>query len=150
MKKVRLAIGAAMPAIGMLAIPTAGAHAATGTNRPVPHHAARTAARPDACGVANSVSQTNGQLTGFIDFDGNCVHLQTATLHRNQTGLTERVRFWTSGKMTKQVFRAGNASGNSTLFGSSPNYYAQEVCQALVANGNHNSVKYGPTCEYTS
>jgi hypothetical protein len=74
---------------------------------------------------------------------------QGGTLNHSQTGLTERVRFWTSGRMTKQVRLGGLISGGYTTFGSYPNYDAQEVCEALVANGT-STVKYGPVCEYTS
>jgi hypothetical protein len=103
------------------------------------------------CQVFNSVGaiSTHREFLGGIGFAGNCVHFQGGTLNHSQTGLTERVRFWTSGRMTKQVRLGGLISGGYTTFGSYPNYDAQEVCEALVANGT-STVKYGPVCEYTS
>ncbi len=156
MKKVRMAIGTAVPAAGLVVMPAATAHAATSQQHPDP--AARVEqmlrhAKPAAtCGLAHSALgiSPRGEFAGGIGYDGNCVRFQTGDLTHDQTGLTERVRYWTSGKMTRQDFLGGHISGGSTLWASYPNYYATEVCQALVANGNHNDVLYGPVCEYTS
>ncbi len=160
MKKVSLAIGAAMPAIGVLAVPAVTAHAATAVTKPPSPppallHRLQEKAQPEtpaaACGVANSVTQisANGHFYGFIAFDGNCVNFQDGVLGGSHTGLTERVRFWDSGKLLKTVKNPGYISRGYTFFASYPNYHAGQVCEALVANGT-STVKYGPECEYTS
>jgi hypothetical protein len=171
MKKVRLAIGigavgTAAPALGMMAAPAAhaasppGAHAATpfvrthfyGTHR-------ATSATPDVqCGVTFSGSRfsPNGELYGGILYGGwnaagsGCVAFQLARLDKRQTGLAERIRFRSlNGSLKLQKFIAGTISGSATYWNSYPNYYAHQVCEALVANGNHNNVVYGPVCEST-
>jgi hypothetical protein len=160
MKKVHLAIGAAMPAIGVLAAPAVTAHAATVVNKPPAPPAKflqhlQEKERPEnpaaACTATNHVEQfsANGDFHGYIAFDGNCVNFQDGTLFGSHTGLTERVRFWNGSTLLKQVKNAGYISKGYTFFASYPNYHAEEVCQALVANGT-STVKYGATCEYTS
>src|SRR5579875_2688503 len=160
MKKVRLAIGAAMPALGALAMPAVTAHAATAVRKPpaIPPaaflHRLHEKEHPEtptaACQVANSVTQisANAHFVGYIAFDGNCVNFQDGILQGSHTGLTERVRFWDSGKLLKTVRNPGYISEGHTYFASYPNYHAGQVCEALVANGT-STVKYGPECEYT-
>lgn len=160
MKKVRMAIGAAIPAIGVVAMPAVTAHAATAVNKPPQPsakflHRLQDKERPEApdkaCGAANHVEQfsANGDFHGYIAFEGNCVNFQDGTLFGSHTGLTERVRFWNGSTLLKQVKNPGYISKGYTFFASYPNYHAEEVCQVLVANGT-STVKYGATCEYTS
>jgi hypothetical protein len=154
MKKVRLAVGSAMVAAGLLAVPVAAAHAAVidGTAAAGTGHDVPATVHPDAaCNVENSADQFSPNLHfyGYIAFAGNCVHWQGAVLTHEQTGLTERVRFYTSGRLTKTTRLYGLIQSGDTLFGSYPNYDATMVCQALVANGT-STVKYGQECEYTS
>ena len=154
MKKVRLAVGSAMAAAGLLAVPAATAHAtetggktAAGNGHDVPGMLHPNA----ACGVENSTDafSPNLHFYAYIAFAGECVHYQGAVLTHEQTGLTERVRFYTSGRLTKTYRNSGLIKSGDTLFASYPNYTATMVCQALVANGT-STVKYGQECEYTS
>lgn len=106
------------------------------------------------CGTRHIASDksANGHLHGAINFSGLCVHSQWASLNKDQTGLTERTRFYSgNGKLERTTWQAGKifSSIPLTRFVSVPNSYAHMVCQALVANGNHNDVKYGPVCETT-
>jgi hypothetical protein len=172
-KKVHLALGATMAAGVALAMPAATANAATTTTKPVgtqPHRVLTTAtpfhvggaavpfrvpgnvpATAATCPLVNSNGQlsTRGLFFGAIGFDGECVGVQTALLQREQTGLTERVQYYTSGELTHTARLPGLISAGYTYFASYPNRNATEVCQALVANGT-STVKYGPVCEYTS
>lgn len=150
MKKVRLAVGSAMAAAGLMAVPVAAAHAA-GTAGKTTLGDAPGALPNAACGVANSTDAFSPNLGfyGYIAFDGECVHYQGAVLTHEQTGLTERVRFYTSGRLTATYRNAGLIKSGHTLFASYPNRDATMVCQALVANGT-STVKYGQECEYTS
>lgn len=156
MKKVRMAVGAAVPAAGMLIMPAA-AHASTTTRAGSPAttpHNTGTGLRPAATcppTSGNSVAYSaNGELFGYISYAGSCVAWQQATLTKRQTGLTERVRFRNiNNQIIKQNYLGGTISGGSTFFWSGPNFHAHEVCEALVANNNHNSVKYGAPCEFT-
>lgn len=153
MKKVRLAVGSAMAAAGLLTVPVAAAHAAgtEGKTAGTGHDILGSLHPNAACGVANSTDafSPNLHFYGYIAFDGGCVHYQGAVLTHEQTGLTERVRFYTSGRLTKTYRNAGLIKSGDTLFASYPNYTATMVCQALVANGT-STVKYGQECEYTS
>jgi hypothetical protein len=160
MKKVRLAMGvAAAPVLGMMVAPAAhAAPPAPGTRAGASvlrtHFYGRTHVTPATdCGIghgSSDISPHGNLLTGIV-FSGNCVAYQFAALYKSQTGLTERIRFRnTAGKLLKQDFIGGTIANGITGFGSSPEYRAYEVCQALVANSNHSDVKYGPNCEYTS
>src|SRR5579864_4935263 len=98
MKKVRMAIGAAVPAAGMLIAPATAAHAATTTagNAAATTHPSRTGIAAFTCPPASHAStnaSTHGELFFFISAHGSCVNFQQATLTHRQTGLTERVRF---------------------------------------------------------
>jgi hypothetical protein len=107
---------------------------------------------PDAaCNIINSSEafSPNLKFYTYIAFAGECVHYQGAVLTHAQTGLTERIRFYTSGRLTKTDKIPGYIKSGHTLFASYPNYNATMVCQALVANGT-STVKYGQECEYTS
>jgi hypothetical protein len=141
-----------MVAAGLLAVPVATAHAAvTEEKTPAGADVPRTVHPDAACPVANSADQFSPNLHfyGYINFDGACVNWQGAVLTHEQTGLTERVRFYTNGKLTRTTRLSGLLHSGDTLFGSYPNYNATMVCQALVANGT-STVKYGQECEYTS
>jgi len=156
MKKVRYALGAAgvVPALGLL-IPAANA-------TPVVTHNPRSGAKTVSlahtniplvnCGHNHTKYARKGIFDGGIGYSGTlCVHSQWAELSKFQTGLTERVRFYSrEGYLERTTWQAGKDIDNQyTLFSSLPNSYAHMVCEALVANGNHNDVKYGPVCETT-
>lgn len=154
MKKVRLAIGTAVPAAGMLMIPAA-AHAATTKPTPPPgattHHGRAHATTAFTCPPASGTSvaaSANGELFGFISFNNSCVDFQQATLTHRQSGLTERLRVRNvANQVVKEAFLGGTQIGGSTFWWSSPNVHGVLVCQALVQNGNHNHISYGPVCE---
>jgi hypothetical protein len=148
MKKVSLAVGSAIAAAGILALPATGAHASTS---PEGHAKQVKQVRPSTtCVDHNGVQVSSGRgFLGSITFDGACVHQQLGELLHEQTGLTERVRYYTGGRLTRTVRLNGTVGSGVTTFYSQPNYNASEVCQALVAN-NTSTVKYGPVCEFTS
>ena len=158
MKKVRIigALGVAPMAMGV-ALPAAHLAAAITHS---PKNAAKTVSllrghepRPEPlveCGSGHTKkdTSTHGHLTGSITYSHRCVYFQSAVLNRNQTGLTERVRFYSQNlTLERTTWQRGRAFLGSTTFHSAPNMIAYEVCQALVANSNHNDVKYGPVCE---
>jgi hypothetical protein len=88
------------------------------------------------------------RLSGGIDWTGTlCVRTQWMKLQSRKTGLTERIRYYSGGgRMEHSYFIGGTLIGSTTSFLSNPNVYAHQVCNALVANSNHNDVKYGPLC----
>lgn len=154
MKKVHMIVGAAATIVGTLGIPAAAAAAATTSSGPKRTASFRFpgAVVPAAtCPIdaSHTALSTRGEMLGGIGFAGECVAFQGVTLNHEQTGLTERVRYYTSGRLTRTVRLAGLISGGYTFWGNYPNYTATEVCQALVANGT-STVKYGTVCEYTS
>ncbi len=142
MKKVRAlaAVGTAAPvAIGMTVTP-ATAHAAV-----TPHWRNCVNAGNTTQGTAHST-----HASAYIQKSEHCVTYQQYLLYKYQTGLTERVRFWSNGKIIRSTWQAGWASGTTTLFSSSPDVFTPEmVCMALVDNNNHNKVEYGPLCVNT-
>ncbi|HUA31242.1 MAG TPA: hypothetical protein VMC03_20335 [Streptosporangiaceae bacterium] len=159
MKKVRLVISAVgvAPALGLIAPATANA-AATVTHGP--KKAAKTVPilRRNGPDYTCASSKINGEswskdyrYHAANTYGGtNCIHHQWASLDFAQTGLAERVRYYSGGGKQEgnTLYLAGKInSGSSTLWQSYPNFNAAEVCQALVANGNHNDVEYGPLCE---
>jgi hypothetical protein len=155
-KQVRYALGAAgvMPALGLLA-PAANATAAVTHS---PRSGTKTVSLLNTneplvnCGHNHAKHASNGPLAAGIGYSGTvCVHSQWAELDKFQTGLTERVRIYSGGGfLVRTAWQAGKDIDNQfTLFSSIPNSYAHKVCEALVANGNHNDVKYGPVCETT-
>jgi len=140
-----------MPAVGMLALPATVAGATT-------THIKTTGVQPDVqCVGSHTVHATsfNGTLTETVIYGpGDCIWQQHAFLHREQTGLTERVRLWNHGnpnKLLRQTFQPGVIVGGSlftsgsTYFSSGVNFDAPEICAALVKNGT-STVKYGPVC----
>jgi hypothetical protein len=157
MKKVRYAIGAAgvAPALGLM-IPAANA-ATTVTH--APKQATKTVSLAHGtiplltCHATHSkhALSAHANLDGTIWWSGAlCVHEQQAFLYKHQTGLTERVRYYSGGGALEYTgWQAGHLGFTSTSFSSHPSIYAHEVCQALVLNTNHNTVKYGPVCETT-
>jgi hypothetical protein len=155
-KKVRYALGAAgaIPTIGLLT-PAANATAAIS-------HSPRTGAKTVSlrntneplvqCGHNHAKHTSHGLLVGGIGYSGTlCIHSQWAELDKWQTGLTERVRIYSGGGyLERTTWQAGKDIDNQyTFFSSIPNSYGHQVCEALVANSNHNDVKYGPVCETT-
>jgi len=99
-------------------------------------------------GHVKDATGTIGHLKGQISYSHRCIAGQEAYLNRRQAGLTERTRFYSyHGTRVATTWNAGTIETSSTYFISFPNIYAYEVCQALVANSNHNKVKYGPACE---
>jgi hypothetical protein len=155
MKKVRYVIGVigVTPALG-LAIPAVNAQAYVAHPKPgkTVSLALRHAAAPlVTCKSSHSkiALSMHANLSTNITWSGTqCVHEQGAFLYKHQTGLTERIRFYSGGgRMEHSYFIGGHVGFTSTSWRSSPNVYAHEVCQALVANSNHNDVKYGPLCE---
>jgi len=154
-KKVRLAIGViGMPAAIGMVIPAAqvttnGSHNARNAGKSV--SLGHRNIPLITCGVSNLRLAGNGIFSGIDQFSGFCVHRQSAILYKRQTGLTERVRYYSGGGYLEFTRWLGGALGvNSTVWASSPNTTADLVCQALVANSNHNKVKYGPVCEETN
>jgi hypothetical protein len=155
-KKVRMAIGAAVPAVGMLALP-ATATAATSAAKTA--HVAGPRIVREAWGPDNNCvggqwkadASTYGNLIFVAEYGpAHCIDYQQATLNRAQRKLTERVRLWNNGnpnKLLQEYRRGGTISGNSTAFWSNTNYYAPEICAALVTNSTSN-VQYGPACVY--
>jgi hypothetical protein len=149
-KRVRLFGAAATAVTGILGIPGAAIAATSGHRYPLHLHVpGKNPATDCPVNAQTSALSTHRHLLGGIGFAGECVAWQGATLDHSQTGLTERVRFYTSGKQTRQVRLPGLVSDGHTFFGSYPKYNATFVCQALVANGT-SKVQYGPVCEYTS
>lgn len=157
MKKVRaLGLVAVAPTAVGLAFPAANAAAVThspqnGSKTVSLQHGARA---PDVplvtCGYGRvrDATSTGGHLREQISYSHRCIGGQEAYLNKRQAGLTERVRFYSyNGARETSRWRPGTIEVSSTYFVSFPNIYAYEVCQALVANTNHNDVKYGPVCE---
>jgi hypothetical protein len=153
-KKVRYAVGAVgvIPALGLM-VPAA--NAATAVPR-VAGGAGKTVALERGneplygCGHGHTKYTGHASIGGQIGYSGtNCIHSQWAELFHYQTGLTERVRFYSGGGSLETTnWQAGHDIDNQyTFFSSVPNLNAREVCEALVANGNHSDVKYGPVCE---
>jgi hypothetical protein len=157
MKKVRAVglVGVA-PAVVGLAIPVAhGAPAVTQS----PRNGAKTVSlirtdRSEAplvtCGYGRITDKTStrGYLETQISYSKRCIGGQEAYLFKRQAGLTERIRFYSAnGAREASYLRGGTIHVSSTYFVSFPNIYAYEVCAALVANGNHSDVEYGPVCQ---
>ena len=98
----------------------------------------------------NSTVSADGHFRAIIEYSGVCVWGQAAKLFKRQTGLTERVRFYSGGgALERTTWQAGTISGSQTIFSSLPNMNAHKVCQALVENSHRSVVKYGPLCETT-
>lgn len=150
MKKVRLAFAAAaVPVLGGVTVPAAHAATTTADNPGTATHVT-----PDLiCSLTYVRAAFNaaGTLRAEIIFGGNsCVGYQQARLDFAQTGYAERVRL--RNKANAIVFSdyiAGTISGNATYWSSNPNRHAYQVCAALVPNGNHNRVVWGPVCNFT-
>jgi hypothetical protein len=163
MKKVRILgmVGVAPMVAGLgLAPPAANATAAAVTHSP--RNGAKTVSlwhgeAPQAVPLINcaagrhqEVTSVHGHLRGLIEYSHRCINRQYASLNKPQRGLTERTRFYSfNGTLEHTTWRGGGVHiiGGFTDFGSYPNLNAYEVCEALVANSNHNNVKYGPVCE---
>ena len=158
MKKVR-AVGLVglTPAVMGLALPAANATAAVAHS---PRNGAKTVSLKQA-GQAQAVplvqckygreqyaTSTHTHLTAHISYSHRCIAEQVAVLTKQQTGLTERTRYYSySGTRVLQTYTGGNLLNGQTSWTTFPNVYAYKVCQALVANSNHSDIKYGPVCE---
>ena len=129
MKKVRLTIGTAVPAFGMMVAPAALAatHPTPGTHAaPAPGtHAAplrpwrhiRDLSPAIECRLTSSIKKVSGKAKfyGAIVYSGSCVAYQSARLSGSQTGLVERVRYYKpKGTQVRQVFLGGSISGGNT------------------------------------
>ncbi len=163
MKKVRYAAGAigVAPALGLMLAPAAQAAPAQGhTARSdvkrvsLTHPSAGNTATSTCTGTFNNLTTRNNGA-GFgasLYHTGRCVSFQRAILNHQQAGLTERVRYYNvAGTRIFQSFNFGHfvsTSGLRLTFFSTYPYVspANNVCFALVANSNHNDVKYGPIC----
>ena len=151
MKKVRLAVGVAVPAVGMLVVPTV-AHAATPTTDTHRLHDQKLSAAANCLGGINSVSYSaNGNFAEVVNYNPtDCVLYEVGILDKGQTGLTQRVRIWTATNPNKLLWSkkvGGTISNGRTYWSVSPDRDAPETCAALVANGT-STVKYGPVCIY--
>lgn len=147
MKKVRIVAGAAVPALGMLAMPATAAHAATHTHTAVKADAACT---PISL-YQGAVSSAHGHFEEVDSISAfSCVHFIEGILHFQQTGLTDRIRLWTDTNPNHLIYSrriAGTTGSGRTTWRSTPNQRAAEACEALVANGT-STVDYGPDCLY--
>jgi hypothetical protein len=151
-KKVRLAMGAVgMPAAIAMGIP-AVANATTEASHhfPQPGKSVALGHRDSplvTCGVNNLKQNGNGTFSLVVEYSGFCVHRQSAILFKRQTGLTERVRYYSGGGYLEFTeYLGGHLGSASTAWHSSPNTTAAQVCAAVVPNSNHDKVKYGPVC----
>ena len=105
------------------------------------------------CGTTKGITATGNGLHASVRYAGTCLGTQEAWIDRAQTGLTERLRIYNThnslvftGWLHGRIFTSSNNS--ITAFASSPNTpNVKKVCEALVANSNHNDVKYGQVCE---
>jgi hypothetical protein len=155
MKKVRYAIGAlgAVPALGLLAPAANAATAATHAPKPAGKTVSLRHAGAPAITCGHTANNGNFALgvSGHIGYQQQCIHSQVARIFARHTGLAERVRMYnTSGRRLFQTFIGGHLGANSTHWSSFPNIPGvHQVCQAIVANGNHSNVVYGPVCENT-
>jgi len=151
MKKVRLAFAAAaVPVLGVVAAPAA--HAATIT-ADTPGTATQVTTPDLICSQTYVRAAFNpaGTVRAEIIFGGDsCVAYQQLRLDYGQPGYQERIRLRnTKNQVVFSDYIGGTISGNATYWSSTPNRYAYEVCGALVPNGNHNKVVWGPVCNFT-
>lgn len=155
MKKVRYVVVAAgiAPAIGLM-MPAANAVTgpAHGKKDASTGGSAKTVSQAPlvTCGSKQITGGYSSPLQGFIYHSGQCINTQVAELFKIQTGLTERVRYYSGGGYREDQFFLGGTLHKSeglTSWKSAFQNYAHQVCEALVANSNHNDVKYGPVCE---
>jgi len=151
MKKVRLAFAAAaVPVLGVVAVPAAHAATTTADNPGTATHVTT----PDViCSLTYVRAAFNpaGTVRAEIIFGGNsCVGYQQLRLDYAQDGYEERIRLQNvDNDIVFSSYIGGTITGNATYWSSTPNRYAYEVCGALVPNGNHNRVVWGPVCNFT-
>jgi hypothetical protein len=153
MKKVRVALAAtAIPTAGVLAMPTALAHAAdtAAQLRTTPATAVATAAAAAACPYSWSSVAASGNGEFFLYANGSysppgCIISQVGTLTHRQTGLAERTRYYNAaGDRIASHKIAGVISNDSTFWTSHPSQRnTVYLWGALIANGT-SDVKYGP------
>jgi hypothetical protein len=159
MKKVR-AIGLVGLAPAMVGVAGPAANAAALATHSSPGGSAKTvsllrgAPAPASplvnCGYGREqyATSTHTHFTAHISYSHRCIFEVQGILSKVQTGLTERIRYYSyNGTRVLQKYIGGNIVNGITSWTSFPEVYAYQVCEALVANGNHNDVKYGPVCE---
>jgi hypothetical protein len=155
MKKVRYAAAAAVGMVPALGLMVPAANAATVVTHAPGNLGKTVSLRHQAipmvnCNASHTKTADNNADTfkGYIDYAGQCIRQQGADLTHSQKGLTERTRFYSGGgRLEHTTWQAGHIFRGFTSWYSLPQIYAHEVCEALVANSNHNDVKYGPVCE---
>jgi hypothetical protein len=153
MKKVRLAIGAAgalgvAPAFGLLApgAATLAAHAPKEATKSVAldHATAGPQVNPFCASITTSAH--DGIFYAGAEYAPGCVGEQRAVLKKEQTGLADRIRDYVDGFRDRSVYIAGVIGSGITAWSSQNSVAASLACQALVANGDHADVEYGPVC----
>jgi hypothetical protein len=141
MKKVRMVAGVALPAAAALAgaVP-AQAAVAQGNAPPAPAVAAVTCPTT----YLNSDTSVQGWWTGYVWGANRCAGYQEGVLWRQQTGLTERVRYRNSvNDLLYQARLGGTISAGATWFWSNHNLVAYICWQALVKNGTSTVINNG-------
>jgi len=157
MKKVRVlglvglapvAMGAVLPAVNASAAATHSPRAGTKTVSLMTDERAESPLASCKYGRVQYATSTHTHLTAHISYSHRCIDMQRAILNKDQTGLAERTRYYSAGGTRElQTYTGGNLLNGSTSWTTFPEIFAYQVCQALVLNTNHNSVKYGPVCE---
>jgi hypothetical protein len=153
MKRVRLMAGAAGIAPLALALAPAAPHAATA---PASHTKSVRSAGPAAktpkifnplCAIIDNSAHKGIFYAGAEwSLSGGCMANQRAVLLAEQTGLADRIRDYAGTVRTRQVYIAGVIGSGKTAWSYQDSAPGSETCQALVANSNHNVVRYGPVC----
>jgi hypothetical protein len=157
MKKVRYVAGAigVAPALGLMLAPAAQAAPAAGHTAPsaakrVSLAPTRPATTATECELGSAHSGNGDDMNADIFASGHCVAYEEDFLAFRQSGLTERVRYYgPGGKEIHQSFVHGHfitESGHTfTEFNTAVSVHdVYTAWFALVANGNHNDVEYGP------
>jgi hypothetical protein len=157
MKKVRVlglvglapvAVGVALPGANASAAVTHSSKVGTKTVSLIKDERAESPLASCNYGRVQYATSTHAHLSAHISYSHRCIRLQRAILDRDQTGLTERTRYYSGGGTRElQTYTGGDLLAGETSWTTAPEIFAYQVCQALVLNTNHNSVKYGPICE---
>jgi hypothetical protein len=101
-----------------------------------------------AYGRVQYATSARDHITAHISYSHRCIDRQEVLLNKEQSGLAERVRYYSyNGTRELQQFNRGYFVKGETSWTTYPEIFAYEVCEALVANGNHSDVEYGPVCE---
>jgi len=154
MKKVRLMVGAlgalgVTPALGVIA-PTANAataHTPRENTKTVSLNHRSPAPNVNPLCVISHRSGHDGNFGATISYSaGGCIGRQVGVLFKEQTGLTARIRDYVDKTRTYQAYIGGVIASGRTTFSDRNSVPGYQACLALVANSNHNDVKYGPVC----